>query len=442
MQEFKKLIINKMINDYECPRCHNKFPSQNVVMHDRMCTEENPMALDKSRQLEIKESNNSNNNMQISNSNVNISQEKPPEEIKKSEISESIPNVQESQLQKSSQSGEFPDVFTCEICHEVLPESEKKDHMYCHDLQKEENNAPDNEFRITQSQIDNQREIERQIKRENEERRQQQQNQRNQNAPRNEDEFRITQSQIENQREIERQIKRENEERRQQQQNQRNQERRRNENQTGNNRNNRNNRDNRNNRNVNLNNNVHLNNFFEEFSNLNMNNQNRNIPSRGGGVRQVRIEIGGPNGPRVVQQFSSNDNGNINNMMDPINMFFNNNSINMSSRRTIPFMDFANQSFGFNIQDLVERLRNRDNPTDQEILNELPETTIDDVNKLDPEKRNCVICLEDFKNGDKATVLPCIHLFHTLCIQNWLKTQNSCPICKFKLTGENLNPQS
>ena len=393
MQEFKKLIINKMINDYECPRCHNRFPSQNVVMHDRMCTEENPMALDKSRQLEIKESNNSNNNMQISNSNVNISQEKPPEEIKKSEISESIPNVQESQLQKSSQSGEFPDVFTCEICHEVLPESEKKDHMYCHDLQKEENNAPDNEFRITQSQIDNQREIERQIKRENEERRQQQQNQRNQ-------------------------------------------ERRRNENQTGNN------RDNRNNRNVNLNNNVHLNNFFEEFSNLNMNNQNRNIPSRGGGVRQVRIEIGGPNGPRVVQQFSNNDNGNINNMMDPINMFFNNNSINMSSRRTIPFMDFANQSFGFNIQDLVERLRNRDNPTDQEILNELPETTIDDVNKLDPEKRNCVICLEDFKNGDKATVLPCIHLFHTLCIQNWLKTQNSCPICKFKLTGENLNPQS
>ena len=393
MQEFNKLIINKMINDYECPRCHNRFPSQNVVMHDRMCTEENPMALDKSRQLEIKESNNSNNNMQISNSNVNISQEKPPEEIKKSEISESIPNVQESQLQKSSQSGEFPDVFTCEICHEVLPESEKKDHMYCHDLQKEENNAPDNEFRITQSQIDNQREIERQIKRENEERRQQQQNQRNQ-------------------------------------------ERRRNENQTGNNRNN------RNNRNVNLNNNVHLNNFFEEFSNLNMNNQNRNIPSRGGGVRQVRIEIGGPNGPRVVQQFSSNDNGNINNMMDPINMFFNNNSINMSSRRTIPFMDFANQSFGFNIQDLVERLRNRDNPTDQEILNELPETTIDDVNKLDPEKRNCVICLEDFKNGDKATVLPCIHLFHTLCIQNWLKTQNSCPICKFKLTGENLNPQS
>ena len=42
--------------------------------------------------------------------------------------------------------------------------------------------------------------------------------------------------------------------------------------------------------------------------------------------------------------------------------------------------------------------------------------------------------------GDKAIILPCIHLFHTECIKNWLKTQNTCPICKFKLTGENLNP--
>ncbi len=81
----------------------------------------------------------------------------------------------------------------------------------------------------------------------------------------------------------------------------------------------------------------------------------------------------------------------------------------------------------------------RENPTDEEILNELPETQIEDVNKLDPEKKNCIICLEDFKNGDKAIILPCIHLFHTNCIKNWLKTQNTCPICKFKLTGENIN---
>ena len=81
----------------------------------------------------------------------------------------------------------------------------------------------------------------------------------------------------------------------------------------------------------------------------------------------------------------------------------------------------------------------RENPTDQEILNELPETQIEDVSKLDSEKKNCVICLEDFKNGDKACVLPCVHIFHTNCVKEWLKTKNFCPICKFKLTGENLN---
>ena len=44
-------------------------------------------------------------------------------------------------------------------------------------------------------------------------------------------------------------------------------------------------------------------------------------------------------------------------------------------------------------------------PTDKQLLNEFPETKIDDINKLDPEKRNCVICLEDFKSGEKATLL-------------------------------------
>ena len=56
--------------------------------------------------------------------------------------------------------------------------------------------------------------------------------------------------------------------------------------------------------------------------------------------------------------------------------------------------------------------------TDREILNELPETNIEDVSKLDSDKKNCVICLEDFKNREKAIILPCIHLFHKNIVQN------------------------
>ena len=85
---------------------------------------------------------------------------------------------------------------------------------------------------------------------------------------------------------------------------------------------------------------------------------------------------------------------------------------------------------------------NYDNPTDREILDQLPETEIEDVNKLHSEKKECVICQLYFRNGDKAIFLPCIHWFHKDCIQNWLKSKNTCPICKFELTMENINQEN
>ena len=94
-----------------------------------------------------------------------------------------------------------------------------------------------------------------------------------------------------------------------------------------------------------------------------------------------------------------------------------------------------------NLNDIIERMLHysRENPTDEAILSELPENQIDDIKKLDNDKKNCVICMEDFKNGDISTNLPCLHMFHTNCIQTWLNTQNTCPICKFELTEENIN---
>ena len=151
------------------------------------------------------------------------------------------------------------------------------------------------------------------------------------------------------------------------------------------------------------------------------------------GFSSIRIIRTGPNGQTYVQQYES---GNPSNMMNPMRMNMFSGISGNQQRRMIPFSNFT---FSEILDQLMNNLGNQEHPTDQQIINELPETQIDDVSKLDGEKKNCVICLEDFKNGDKAIVLPCIHLFHTPCIQNWLKTQNCCPICKFKLTIENLN---
>lgn len=46
----------------------------------------------------------------------------------------------------------------------------------------------------------------------------------------------------------------------------------------------------------------------------------------------------------------------------------------------------------------------------------------------------CVICIEDFVEGDKVRVLPCKHSYHTHCIDPWLtENRRVCPICKRKV---------
>ena len=82
------------------------------------------------------------------------------------------------------------------------------------------------------------------------------------------------------------------------------------------------------------------------------------------------------------------------------------------------------------------------NRVDPRILNSLPETEVGDASKMDPDSRNCVICLEDFKDKEHIICLPCIHVFHSECIKSWLERDNACPTCKFELTFENLNAHS
>ncbi|CAK8536149.1 unnamed protein product [Lathyrus sativus] len=46
----------------------------------------------------------------------------------------------------------------------------------------------------------------------------------------------------------------------------------------------------------------------------------------------------------------------------------------------------------------------------------------------------CSICFEDFKVG---VCMPCLHMFHMDCIQDWLNISNSCPLCRFQLPTNN-----
>ncbi|GKU03537.1 ring finger protein [Fusarium langsethiae] len=45
-------------------------------------------------------------------------------------------------------------------------------------------------------------------------------------------------------------------------------------------------------------------------------------------------------------------------------------------------------------------------------------------------KAECTICIDEMKEGDMATFLPCSHWFHEECVTLWLKEHNTCPICR------------
>jgi len=278
--------------------------------------------------------------------------------------------------------------FKCNTCGETMHESAKNDHLLCHKLEQEDKDLLQARRLQDEDLFNN-----------------------------------LSPEQIEQQRRIEEHIRRQNQ---------------------------------NNNR---TNNNNNLNNMIMNDFNID-NDMNMNIPNIGN-MRGFNM-----NGfPNVIIRTTTNNNGTNNietissGMGSPgfFDNFFNGRGMmnmemgdmphigNRGRRLIIPMGmmgDMGGNMMGQNdLNELIERMlhHTRENPTDAAIVSELPETKIDDINKLDNDKKNCVICMEDFKNGDVTTNLPCLHMFHTNCIQSWLKTQNTCPICKFKLTQANID---
>ena len=46
---------------------------------------------------------------------------------------------------------------------------------------------------------------------------------------------------------------------------------------------------------------------------------------------------------------------------------------------------------------------------------------------------NCCICQSEIEIGNQTVLLPCGHMYHWDCCLHWLKTNNTCPICRFEI---------
>ena len=105
-----------------------------------------------------------------------------------------------------------------------------------------------------------------------------------------------------------------------------------------------------------------------------------------------------------------------------------NNDIEFTNRPTIenPFI----------LQNEEEELMNKKEV--KEILSYIPISKIDEQSKLSNNNNKCIICLSNYKLGDKKYTLPCWHNFHSKCFEKWLFQKRYCPICKFEISLQSL----
>ncbi|KAG8059469.1 hypothetical protein GUJ93_ZPchr0002g24338 [Zizania palustris] len=84
-----------------------------------------------------------------------------------------------------------------------------------------------------------------------------------------------------------------------------------------------------------------------------------------------------------------------------------------------------------------------DSGLDQAFIDALPVFAYRDIVGGDKEPFDCAVCLCEFDGDDKLRLLPvCGHAFHLHCIDTWLLSNSTCPLCRGTLFVPGLTIES
>ena len=130
------------------------------------------------------------------------------------------------------------------------------------------------------------------------------------------------------------------------------------------------------------------------------------------------------------------------NIFDPLflsfgSMFNNNFRDNFSSNFRSNFRgDFLSEIIRIIQRNQEEAARRAHPPTSESALKKLKRFPL--TEKYCKKNKNgkielpsCCICLSDIEKNEETVLLPCGHMFHWNCCLSWLKSNNTCPMCRF-----------
>ena len=92
----------------------------------------------------------------------------------------------------------------------------------------------------------------------------------------------------------------------------------------------------------------------------------------------------------------------------------------------------------------IEQQKNQESPCTDDFIKSLV------IIKITNNNLSCAICQEEFKINDKVHILPCkpqphyFHLNNEHChgILPWLKTNNTCPVCRFEFPTDKIEEEN
>eukprot|EP01118_Nematostelium_gracile_P019335 TRINITY_DN8935_c0_g1_i1.p1 TRINITY_DN8935_c0_g1~~TRINITY_DN8935_c0_g1_i1.p1 ORF type:complete len:285 (+),score=62.36 TRINITY_DN8935_c0_g1_i1:58-912(+) len=90
-------------------------------------------------------------------------------------------------------------------------------------------------------------------------------------------------------------------------------------------------------------------------------------------------------------------------------------------------IDTDNMSYE-ELLELEEKMGKVERGVNKTELRQLPIHTFQSSRAKENES-SCIICQQDYTDGEKLRTLRCFHAFHQECIDTWLKNKTTCPVC-------------